>query len=233
MTATFTRLGKVVLDDEASTFADDDNPFDILSWMGRPVELVDGTTIRDILICLSPWKAVVEQIVGMDFDAWLVATAKPAPELSDDPRERIVRVEVRPFISVDRHDDSKLADVCVTWDVFGVLEQPDEADGVTFDVVGLSLRHPSAYASLPLVIKREAEVSDIMTLGSTAMEPAIHPTGDDGVRGFITTPTVVNTVLYGLLGELASGGSPEVRDEKAASIVRSVQAALSMSAHAK
>lgn len=229
MTATFTRWGRVVLADEASTFADPDNPFEILSFMDRHVEFVEGLTFRDLLVCLTPWKAVVEHIVDMDFDAWLEAASKPAPELSEDPRERIARVEVRPFISVDRDDESKLADVSITWDVFGVLERPDEADGVTFDVVGLSLRHPSAYASLPLVIRREADVSDIMTLGSDAMEAAIHPTGDDGVRGFTASPTVVNTVLYGLLGELAIGGSPDARDEKAAAIVRSVEAALSVS----
>ena len=224
MTATFTRWGRVVLADEASTFADPDNPFEILSFMDRHVEFEEGLTLRDLLVCLSPWKAVVEQMVGMDFDAWLEATSKPAPALSDDPRERVVSVEVRPFLSVDRDDDSKMADVSITWDVFGVLEQPDEAHGVTFDVVGLSLRDPSSYASLPLVIRREAKVSDIMTLGSDAMEAAIHPTGDDGVRGFTASPTVVNTVLYGLLGELAIGGPPDARDEKAAAIVRSVEA---------
>lgn len=227
MTATFTHWGKVILADEEHTYADAENPFEILSFMDRHVEFVEGLTFRDLLVCLSPWKAVVEQMIGMDFDAWLEATSKPAPELSEDPRERIVRVEVRPFISVDRDDESKLADVSITWDVFGVLEQPDEAHGATFDVVGLSLSHPSTYASLPLVIRSEATVSDIDTLGSDPKEAVVHATGDDGVRGFTTTPTVVNTILYGLLGELAIGGAPDARDEKASAIVRSVEAVLS------
>lgn len=227
MTATFTRWGRVVLADEASTFADSANPFEILSFMDRHVEFVEGLTFRDLLVCLSPWKAVIETMLGMDYDAWLEATSRPVPELSEDPRERIVRVEVRPFICVDRNDESKLAEVSISWDVFGVLEQPDEADGVTFDVVGLSLRHPSTYASLPLVICTEAKVSDIDTLGRDPKEAVVHPTGDGGVKGFIISPTVVNAILYGLLGELAIGGSPGTRDEKAAAIARGVEAVLS------
>ena len=229
MTAKFMRSGKVHLGDEQGEFADSSNPVEILSWMGRHAEFEDGLTFRELLLCLSPWSAVVDVMVGMDFAAWSMAASQPAPQPSDEPRERIVRVEVRPFIVVNRDERTRMANVEVEWEVFGVLEEPDEADGHTFDVIGLDLTHPSVYADLPIVIRQEAEVSDVMTGGETAPwneEPAIHATADGNVKGFTVFPNVADTVLYGLLGELTAIGSPHDVQEKIGTIVSSVEAFL-------
>jgi hypothetical protein len=184
MTAKFMRSGTVLLEDDTERFGDRDNPVEILDWMRRHVEFEDGLTFRELLLCLSPWSSVVDVMVHMDFAAWTRAVSLPSPQLSDDPRERVARVEVRPYIVVSRDEGTGMANVEVEWEVFGVLEQPDEADGHTFDVIGLDLTHPSVYADLPIVIRKEAEVSDVMVGGETHPwneEPAIHATADGKV----------------------------------------------------
>jgi hypothetical protein len=166
-------------------------------------------------------------MVGMDFDAWKAAASMSAPPVSEDPRERIVRVEARPSIVVDRDVTTFVANVSIEWGVYGVLEEPDEAGGTTFAVIGLDLTHPSVYAALPLVLARNAAVSDIMAGGGTPpwkQEPAIHPTADGKVNGFAVSTSVVDAVLYGLLGELAAIGSPDDGQEKAASIASETEA---------
>jgi hypothetical protein len=226
MAAKFTRAGKLFLDEESGEFAAADNPFEILSWMDMHAEFEEGLTFREILDCLSPWSAVIDAMLGMDFASWKAAAAMPTPAVSEDPRERMVRIEVRPSIMVDRDDETLLADISVEWDVCGVLEQADEADGRKFEVTGISLRHPSEYAHLPIVFVRTADVSDVMTIGVTEpwnSEPAIHPTADGKVKGFEVTATVVGTVLYGFLGDLASTGSPEDREEKVEAIVAKIE----------
>jgi hypothetical protein len=222
MSAKFARNGKVILDEERGEFADSGNPFEILSWMDSHAEFEVGITFRELLECLSPWSVVIDAMLGMDFDAWKAAASLPAAPVSDDPRERIVRIEVRPSIMVDRDDETLVANVSIEWDVYGVLEQPDEADGRTIEVIGISLRHPSEYADLPLVFTGSADVSDIMTIGVTEpwnSEPAIHPTADGKVKGFAVSTTVVGAVLYGFLCDLASTGSPDDREEKVEAIV--------------
>ncbi|MCS4090022.1 hypothetical protein [Rhizobium sp. BK176] len=226
MTAKFTRSGKVILDEENGEFADAGNPFEILSWMDSHAEFEDGITFRELLDCLAPWSVVIDAMLGMDFNSWKAAAGLPAPPVSDDPRERIVRIEVKPSLLVDRDDETLVANVSIEWDVSGVLEQPDEADGRTFEVTGISLRHPSEYANLPLVFVSSAEVSDIMTIGVTPpfnSEPAIHPTADGQVKGFAVSTTVLSAVLYGFLGDLASTGSPEDRAEKIETIVGKIE----------
>lgn len=225
MSAKFTRTGKVILDEESGELADAGNPFEILSWMDNHAEFEEGLTFVELLDCLSPWSVVIDAMLGMDFNAWKSAASKPAPPVSD-PRERIVRVEVRPSIMVDRDDETLVANISIEWDVFGVLEEPDEADGRRFEVTGIALRHPSEYADLPLVFTRSAEVCDVMTIGVTPpwnSEPAIHPTADGKVKGFEASTTVVGAVLYGFLGDLASTGSPDDREEKVDMIVGTIE----------
>ncbi|MCV9963937.1 hypothetical protein OIU34_18835 [Pararhizobium sp. BT-229] len=229
MTAKFMRSGKVLLEDAPERFGDRDNPVEILNWMRRLVEFEDGLTFRELLLCLSPWSSVVDVMVRMDFAAWTHAASQPAPQPSDDPRQRVVRVEVRPYIVVSRDERTRMANVEVDWEVFGVLEQPDEVDGHTFDVIGLDLTHPSVYADLPIVIRKDAEVSDVMAGGGTHPwneEPAIHATSDGKVKGFMVFPNVVDTVLYGLLGELTVIGSPDDVQEKIGTIVSGAEAFL-------
>lgn len=227
MTAKFTKLCMVRLREEQGGFADSGNPFGILSWMDRHVEFEEGLTFRELLECLSPWGDAVGVMVGMDFEAWLGAASAPKPPVAEDPKERIVRVEIRPSISVDRDETTMIAEVSVQWDVFGVLDQPDEDNGHTFDVIGLDFTHPSVYADLPLVIRTNAEVSDIMTRGDNApwnQEPAIHPTSDGKVIGFAVSPNVVDTVLYGLLGDITMIGSPERAQQKRDAIIKQIEA---------
>jgi hypothetical protein len=226
MTAKFTRSGKVILDEESGEFADAGNPFEILSWMDSHAEFEEGLTFMELLDCLSPWSVVIDAMLGMDFNAWKSAASQPSPPVSEDPRDRIVRVEARPSIMVDRNDETLVANISIEWDVFGVLEEPDEADGRSFEVTGISLRHPSEYANLPLVFTRSAEVSDVMTIGVTPpwnSEPAIHPTADGKVKGFEASSTVVGAVLYGFLGDIASTGSPDDREEKVETIVSTIE----------
>ncbi|MBY3433015.1 hypothetical protein HFN89_02325 [Rhizobium laguerreae] len=227
MSARFTRSGKVFLDSGSGECADPGNPFEILSWMDDHAEFEEGLTFRELLTCLSPWSAVIDVMLGMDFAAWQAAAATPAPPVPSDPRERLVRVEARPAIHVDRDETTRIANMSIGWDVFGVLEQPDEVDGRNVDVIGLSLTHPSVYADVPLVLASSAEVVDVMTLGDSPPwdeEPAIHPTADGNVAGFAVSANVVEAVLYGLLGDLASAGSPEDVKQKAEAVVRKAEA---------
>jgi hypothetical protein len=221
------KSGMVALEENAKRVGDRDNPGEILEWMHRLVQFEDGLTLREFMHCLSPWSAIIDAMADMDFDAWMRAMTQPAPPLSDNPRERLVRVEVRPFIVVNRDERTCMARVKVEWEIFGVLEEPDEHDGRRFDIIGLDLTHPSVYADLPVVIREEAEVSDVMVGCDAApwnQEPSIHATADGKVRGFTVYPSVVDAVIYGFFEKLSSSGSPDDVQEKIETIVAGVEA---------
>lgn len=211
MAARFTRSGTVVLD-EGMRRADVANPFDILHWMDEHVSFEDGLTFLELLECLVPWSAVVSVVASFDFDEWLKA-ARTEYDASGDPAcETIAGVEISASIEVFRHDETGVAEVTTRWEPSGRLAEPDTDNGITFDIVGLDLTHPSRYARVPISIVATASVDDIMTNGKAApwnMEPAIHPTADGGVKSFSVSPNVVDTVLYGLLGDITCAGTPE------------------------
>ncbi|MDW9478638.1 hypothetical protein GOB57_07965 [Sinorhizobium meliloti] len=70
-----------------------------------------------------------------------------------------------------------------------------------------------------------------MTLGPNPpwnQESAIHATADGKVRGFTVFPTVIDAVLYGLLGDLTVIGSPDDAQEKVQSILRETEAVMAV-----
>lgn len=225
MTAMFTKAGKVsLLDGDKARDADISNPVDILSWMRNRAEFEEGLTFFGLLECLAPWSPVVSMIAGMDFDAWKAACKAPSPQ--EPILDPLLRIEIRPSVSVFRVEETSLADVSVEWQVFGVLEQPYECDGRTIDSIGLNLTHPSIYADLQVIICNEASIEDVMTGGDVApwdKEEAIHPTEDGHVKGFTVSPTVVNTIFYGILGDISSCGSPDDVVKTSDVIIRAVE----------
>nr|WP_250808153.1 hypothetical protein [Neorhizobium tomejilense] len=211
MVAMFMRSGKVLVAD-GDVPADINNPMDILGWMNEGLDLEEGITFKEIVRCLAPWSAAVSHIVHCDFDALVARCDEGVPEDHILLREDYVCVEVNPSIGIDREEHAPVANVSVEWNAFGRLRSPIVDHGQSTHVTGLSLRHPAEYAHLPVVIGQTATVSDIMTGGTAApwnMEPALHPTSDGGVASFTATPTVIDTLLYGLLDEVRHAGSDD------------------------
>ena len=222
MSVTFTKSGAVLRENGVDT----KSPYDILSWMGEVVRIEDGITFFELIRCLSPWSEATARIARCNFDILLAEAAKPFDSASLPESERISRVEIRPFIEVFRDEETKAAEVTISWEPFGVLEEPAVYDGIICEVVGLELSHPSKYAHVPIVIVNEAKVSDVMTGGKTApwnMEPAIHPTVDGGVTSFFAVPTVIATLLYGLIDEVTAAGTPDEAAAKVAYIVEELE----------
>lgn len=208
MTAKFTRDGIVQLDNgERQVSASD--PFDILRWMDERIELDEGITFLEIMDCLSPWSAIVGTMGNFDFDAWHAA-ASLCPGESLPANETLKAVEIRGSISVDR-DDLGVAEVSIEWNAFGRLMEPDGLPGHETDVIGLTLSPPARYSRLPVTMPYTASVDDVMCGGSSPpwnKLPAVHPTEDGGVTSFTVAPTVLMTIIYGLLADVTAAGTP-------------------------
>lgn len=226
MEITIQRDGRIAIQEhnEALRYADPTDPTAILPLLRAATTFEDGLTLRQLVMAISPWKALLGRAAWMNFDAWLQELDKThlVEATSEDPEDKLACVEIFCVLNVYRSDEGFL---CVDghWDFHGRHPEPVDYDGHLYETTGLTFAEPKTYANLPIKICRTASVHD-HDVGPPIGRRPILSSSSPGVYTHVElTPTFFDTVVLGLLDKISFHGSPEATAEVGSNIATMVE----------
>lgn len=186
----------------------------LLEHLTSGISLEAGLTIGGLFRCIAPWASTISVLAGVDFEPWrqamttahltVVGTTRPAD--TDEPP--IVEVCIVPRFHLQKGQQGAL--MRIDWDALGRLERPHLFAGSSKPeaFVAISLLQPADLVSLPVAILDRAE---------TIVDRRLN--WELPGRPLVVYPTVFDTMIRGLLEEIAVYGSPE----EAASLRRTLK----------